>query len=63
MTADGMWLSDPVAIVHATLGDKPVSALLRLSAPSYDSAGNVLTFKVRCLLLADHAVEITKQTY
>ncbi len=54
-----MWLNDPMAVVHATLGDKPVSALLRLSAPSYDSAGNVLTFKVRCLLLADHAVEIT----
>ncbi len=56
VTADGMWLNDPVAVVRATSGDKPVSALLRLSAPSYDSASNVLTFKVRRLLLADRAV-------
>ncbi|KAK9832076.1 hypothetical protein WJX81_004624 [Elliptochloris bilobata] len=44
VSADGTWLSEPVAVMRSTSGGKPMSALLRLSNPSYDAANNILTF-------------------
>lgn len=47
VSSDGTWLSDPMAVLRATSGGKPVSALLRLSNPHYDAANNILTLGVR----------------
>ena len=47
VSSDGTWLSDPMAVLRAIAGGKPVSALLRLSNPHYDAANNILTLGVR----------------
>ena len=47
VSSDGTWLGEPMAVLRATAGGKPVSALLRLSNPHYDAANNILTLGVR----------------
>ena len=52
VSSDGTWLDDPVAVLRATSGGKPMSALLRLSNPRYDAANSILTLEARVTLFS-----------
>jgi len=49
VSASGMWLHDPVAVLKAMSGEQFVSALVALTEPAYDASARTLTFRVRTL--------------
>jgi hypothetical protein len=49
VSASGMWLHDPVAVLKAMSGKQSVSALVALTEPAYDASARTLTFRVRTL--------------
>ena len=59
VSSDGTWLGEPMAVLRATSGGKPVSALLRLSNPHYDAANNILSLGVGHITgFLDHALAL-----
>ncbi len=49
VSASGVWLHDPVAVLKAMSGEQSVSALVALTEPAYDASARTLTFQVRPL--------------
>ena len=49
VSASGVWLHDPVAVLKAMSGEQSVSALVALTEPAYNASARTLTFQVRLL--------------